>query len=91
MAQRSRRQLCSNSVGSWLPTKDADAMFLTADNIENLTGYVQAAAQIKWLRKNGITHFVRGDGRPVVPTNAFASEKIDGATTPNFTALRGRH
>lgn len=66
-------------------------MFLKADDIENLTGYVQAASQIKWLRKNGITHFVRGDGRPVVPTNAFESVKVDAATTPNFAALLGRH
>jgi len=66
-------------------------MFLTADDIENLTGYVQAASQIKWLRKNGITHFVRGDGRPVVPTNAFERAKAGAPTMPDFAALSKRH
>ena len=65
-------------------------MFLTPEDLASLTGYVQAAAQIKWLRKNGITHFVRGDGKPVVPANAFEKVQATRTTEPNFAALRGR-
>lgn len=67
-------------------------MFITRDDIKSLTGYVQPAAQIRWLRKNGITHFVRADGKPVVPTNAFERAEVDPAVnSPNFAALRARN
>ncbi len=66
------------------------ALFLTVDELRELTGYVQAAAQIRWLRRNGIAHTVRCDGKPrVVPAallpNAQPSKK------PNFEAIRPRH
>lgn len=39
-------------------------MFLTAAQLEELTGYIQPAAQIRWLRKSGVAHYVRSDGKP---------------------------
>lgn len=41
-------------------------IFLTYDEIADLTGYVQPSAQRRWLQRNGYRFDVRGDGRPVV-------------------------
>lgn len=49
-------------------------MFLTADQLAGLTGYQKPSAQIRWLRDQGLRHWVRADGRPAVPVAA-----IDGA------------
>lgn len=51
-------------------------MFLSRDQIAELTGYVRASKQLEWLRKNGIRHWVGRTGRPVVPCSA-----IDGTPT----------
>lgn len=51
-------------------------MFLTADELRELTGYQTAAAQIRWLTANGIRHWIAKTGRPVVPKSA-----IDGRAT----------
>jgi hypothetical protein len=65
-------------------------MFLTPAQLEDLTGYTQPAAQVRWLRKNGVTHYVRADGHPRVPVSAFqAQERVPQG--PNFEALRVRH
>jgi len=53
-------------------------MFLTADDLRELTGYRTAAAQIRWLTRNGIKHWVAATGRPVVPRSA-----IDGSGKPD--------
>lgn len=45
-------------------------MFLTADELRELTGYKTAARQIDWLRRKGITFIVNALGRPVVPKDA---------------------
>lgn len=42
------------------------AMFLTPDEIQELTGKIKPAAQIRALRAMGIHHHVRPDGKPVV-------------------------
>ena len=46
-------------------------MFLTPAQVEELTGYRQHSAQIKWLTLKGITCYRRRDGRPVVPISAM--------------------
>lgn len=54
-------------------------MFLTPDELRELTGYRTASAQIRWLTQNGVKHWIAATGRPVVPRAA-----IDGtATTRN--------
>jgi hypothetical protein len=50
-------------------------MFLSREQIIELTGYKQAPAQIEWLTRNGVRHWVARTGRPVVPCSA-----IDGTT-----------
>ena len=46
-------------------------MFLTADQLHELTGYKRAAYQCRWLAKNRVHFYVRGDGRPVVTETAI--------------------
>ena len=41
-------------------------LLLTQAEVEALTGYKLPAYQVKWLRTNGIAHYVRRDGRPSV-------------------------
>lgn len=66
------------------------ALFLSAEDLRELTGYTQGAAQIRWLRKNGITHTVRSDGKPrVVPAALVPLPKQP--RQPNFEALRAKH
>lgn len=67
-------------------------MWLTPEQLADLTGYVQGAAQIRWLRKNGIDHTVRADGKPRVPAVAFTSTRTAPAPRgPNLDAVRIRH
>jgi hypothetical protein len=40
--------------------------YLDDDDLERLTGYVQSAAQIRWLDRNGVPHHVNARGKPVV-------------------------
>ncbi len=47
-------------------------MFLTADQLRELTGYKRAAYQVKWLANNRVHFYVRRDGRPVVTEDAIA-------------------
>ena len=41
-------------------------MFLTKYQLREMTGYVQHAAQIRWLTDNNFRFGIRGDGRPNV-------------------------
>jgi hypothetical protein len=41
-------------------------MFLTPADLESLTGYRRPSAQVRALRRMGVEHWVRPDGRPVV-------------------------
>ncbi len=65
-------------------------MFLTPEQLVDLTGLTQPAAQLRWLRKNGITAYERADGRPRVPEAQFKKEKPPqgGVSQPDFGALR---
>lgn len=48
-------------------------MFLSQDDIKQLTGYKKAVCQIKWLRSNGIKHLVGCDGKPRVLASQIES------------------
>lgn len=62
-------------------------MFLSADQLHELTGLTQSAAQVRWLRKNGIRHYIRADGRPSVPADAFTKPAAPPKREPNFEGL----
>jgi hypothetical protein len=66
-------------------------VFLIPRQLYELTGYTQPAAQIRWLQRNGIRHFVRADGRPVVTKDALQERRAAVTVEPTFTALRVRH
>lgn len=64
------------------------AVFLTSEQLLQLTGYRQPAAQIRWLRRQGITHWVRADGHPSVPESALSGDRTELRARPNFAAIR---
>ena len=41
-------------------------MFLSQDEVAELTGYTRPSAQIKWLKEQGFGYVVGGDGVPKV-------------------------
>lgn len=65
-------------------------MFLTAAELEQLTGLRQGKAQIRWLQRNRISHFVRADGKPAVTHQAVSGTHIEVKREPNWAALRGQ-
>ena len=67
-----------------------DDLFLKPEQIYELSGYRLGSYQIRWLQKNGIRHYVRADGRPMVPVAAFEREEFKARprAEPNFEALK---
>ena len=61
-------------------------MFLTADELQELTGYVRPSAQVRWLIRNGVAHYRRADGKPVVTREALTG-RLD-RPQPKWEALR---
>lgn len=64
-------------------------LFLTMTQLQELTGLSQSAAQVRWLQKNGIRHYVRADGRPSVTVAAIEGREGQAMqrARPNFAAL----
>ena len=48
-----------------------DAVYLTQDEIIEITGRVKPSAQYRWLNANGFTAKLRADGRPLVSRAHF--------------------
>ena len=66
------------------------ALFLSAEDLRELTGYTQGAAQVRWLQKNGVPHTVRADGKPRVVPAALSPNQKPVARGPNYDAVRVR-
>ncbi len=47
------------------------AVFLTAEEVYELTGYKRWSLQVKGLERNRITHYLAASGRPIVPLSAL--------------------
>lgn len=64
-------------------------MFLTGDELKDLTGYKLAAYQIRWLREHGWIFEIARDGRPKV-LRAHAIQRLGGvdSTAPTEPKLR---
>ena len=68
-------------------------MFLTQEELEELTGRVRKSAQVEALRTMGIMHTIRPDGRPLVLRSHIeammggASDKKEKPVEPNWSAL----
>lgn len=67
-------------------------IFLTSEELADLTGYVQSAAQVRWLRRNRVHHFIRADGRPRVPRESIVGRvsHVERDEEPDFSALEAR-
>lgn len=68
-------------------------MFLTAEDLRELTGFVRPSKQIAWLTREGIVFRIAGDGHPRVLTDHL--RKVFGVaaptkqkTAPDFSTLR---
>lgn len=61
--------------------------FLTADELADLTGKKQPAAQRRVLDRNGIRYFVRGDNHLAVFRSHAEGIESDRPTGPNLEAL----
>lgn len=57
-------------------------MFLTEEELRTLTGYSQRAYQVRWLKRNGLPHWVAKGGRVIVPKEALSGNK-----EPDFTRV----
>lgn len=62
-------------------------MFLTEAELEYMTERKQPAAQIRWLQKSGIRHFVGALGNPRVTWAAVNGADKPPRATPNFAAF----
>lgn len=68
-------------------------MFLTQEELKELTGFQIPKCQIRVLRENGIKFILGGDGKPRVLTAAVEDilgikiKKIKNST-PNYQALK---
>lgn len=50
-------------------------MFLTKEELIQLTGYKQPSKQRGWLDQQGIQYYLTIDSRPVVPKDAFTQKQ----------------
>lgn len=54
----------------------------------DLSGYMQPARQIKWLRKHGVRFFVSADGHPRVLRSDLEPSSHQRRNLPNYSAIQ---
>lgn len=59
-------------------------MLLTTEQVEELTGYKQTAAQVRWLTRNRIRHYVNGQNKVKVMEHEVNNPKKD-TQEPDFS------
>ena len=68
-------------------------MFLTAEELVELTGLRRPSTQAKWLRAHRVRHFMNALGRPVVARAWLigeAAEVVQMPQRPDLRAIPGR-
>jgi hypothetical protein len=67
-------------------------MFLTAEELLELTGLRRPSAQIRWLRSRQIRHYVNAVGHPVIARAWLIGDRESVSTPqrPNLLVLKGR-
>lgn len=64
-------------------------MFLTSQELLELTGYKSAKRQAKWLSENGFRFECRADGRPIVLKQQLVERQcgrsVGTSTQPDFS------
>ncbi len=70
-------------------------MFLTDDDLRDLTGFSRPSKQIEWLRREGFEHRVGADGHPRVLKahvmslmGAVDNAQIMRKSAPDFSSLK---
>lgn len=64
-------------------------MFLTDEQVQQLTGLKRPSAQSRWLATKGIPHMVNAAGKVVVTRKALESDCVEGTREPKWEALNG--
>jgi Domain of unknown function (DUF4224) len=68
-------------------------VILPPDDIKQLTGYIRASAQTRWLRHNGWKFTVNALGSPVVALAEFNRHMVGGkspqAQEPRLEGING--
>jgi hypothetical protein len=68
-------------------------LFLSRDEVQELTGYKRAADQIRWLARARLPHAVNAAGRPVVSKAAAETmlgspgNAVSARPEPNWAAI----
>jgi len=67
-------------------------MFLTTEELFQLTGLRRPSAQIRWLRSRQIRHYVNAVGHPVIARAWLIGDRdaLPMPQRPNLQILRGR-
>lgn len=70
-------------------------MFLTADELKRLTGFVRRSAQIRWLTSRGFRFEVNGVGAPIVATaeveaRLLSTPRARAGAEPRWAAVNER-
>ncbi len=63
-------------------------MFLSSDELTELTGYKRPSKQIAWFRQYGIRVFVSRVGHPRILRSDLESKDGEPRTKPDLDALR---
>ena len=58
-------------------------MFLTPDQLEDLTERKRKADQVAWLRKNRVPFFIGANGHPRV-SRAYVENRLAGQSRPDY-------
>lgn len=56
-------------------------MFLTAEEIRQLTGRAQKARQVEWLRAAGVPFYINAAGHPIVARAVIEGRPSDQSAT----------
>jgi hypothetical protein len=68
-------------------------MIMPRSDIKDLTGYVRASAQARWLRLHGWRFTVNGLGEPIVAVAEFNRHMVGGKASknqePDFEGING--
>lgn len=62
-------------------------LWLAPNELEKLTGRIQSAAQIRWLQRNRVRHFVNAKGEVIV-LHSYLSEPTEQKSGPKLEAVR---
>ena len=70
------------------------AIYLTAAELQGITGYKRVSAQLRWIREQGLKYAIRGDGSVLVSRAHFElsmggipPKAVRAIIEPDFSAI----